>query len=346
MSQPTISILIPTAGRDTLPYVMQTISQQALVEGDEVLIIGDGAQKEVEAQVEAIGPPFRYVQGPHTNDWGHSQLNLGIGLAKGDWLAFTDDDDGYLPRAIETVREVIAKKAYSPHIFRFYTNDRHLVWRSRDNGSIEETLVGGHNLVIPNHAGKVGEGAWTDRYRGDLDYVRAVLDSYPRRDWQWRPEILTRQRPDRTLAWWSVRTPEQFEALRVLRNECRADMTHNQAEISAAEQTEFAKKVSLGGMWPMLFSVREEQPFAYCGWALVREIEGKKWVSYGVGEKFRGRGLARAIFQFTADSCMADAYADVAETNAASLHVHQELGWAETKREDGLVFLKKAYPAI
>src|SRR6267143_6907172 len=106
--QPSLTVIIPTAGRDTLPYCLQTISQQTLIESDEILIIGDGQQKEVEAQVEAIGSPFRYIEGPYTNDWGHSQINRGLQLAQADWVAYTDDDDGFLPRAFEVVRKRLA----------------------------------------------------------------------------------------------------------------------------------------------------------------------------------------------------------------------------------------------
>ena len=349
MRQPTISIIIPSAGRDTLPYCLQTITQQSLIPGDEILIIGDGTQKEVEAQVEAIGEPFRYIEGPHTNDWGHSQTNLGISVAKADWLMFTDDDDGYLPRALEVVRSAISTAPAQPALFRFITNDRHLVWRNADNGRIDETLVGGHNLALPRSQQWMEHAKWTERYRGDFDFVRGVLDSYPRRDWNWRPEILTRQRPDRELAWWAVRTDEQFEALRQLRNECRETMTRHRNVILPAEQTEFAVRVRDSRppmIWPFLFSLREEQPFEYCGWMLLRREEGKMLVSYGLGEKFRGKGLARPIFQFALDGCMEDAYAEVLETNAASLHVHHELSWITEKTKDGIVYLKHPYPPV
>jgi len=243
VKQPTITVIIPTAGRESLAACLQTIAQQTLIYGDEVLIVGDGAQKEVEAQVDALGEPFRYIEGKHTNDWGHTQINQGLELAQGDWVMYTDDDDGFLPRAIEAVRARLSLGNLAPHLFRFYTNDKHLVWRLGDDGNISEVLIGGHNLVTPRQVGYMGVGNWTSRYRGDFDWVRAVLDAYPRREWKWCPEILTRQRPDRTLAWWAVRTPEQFEALRALRNECRETMTQHTAEISPEQQAEWARLV-------------------------------------------------------------------------------------------------------
>jgi glycosyltransferase involved in cell wall biosynthesis len=347
MSKPTITCIIPTQGRETLNYCIQTIGQQALIPGDEVIIVGDGAQKEVEKAIEALGEPFRYVQGEHTNDWGHTQINQGMQLAKGDWIAYTDDDDGFLPRAIEAIRSRIALGNKAPHLFRFYTNDQHLVWRSQDNGQISEVLIGGHNLVTPRQVGYMGVGNWTSRYRGDFDWVRGVLDAYPRREWKWCEEILTRQRPDRMLAWWSVRSPEQFEALRILRNECRESMTRHKEEISLAEQAEWAKWVKTpdSGYWPFLFSIRDDQPFAYVGFMLLRLIDGKMWVTYGIGNKFRGKGLAKPIFRFALDACMGPAYAEVGEQNKASLHLHQEMGWVNTGYANGIIQLEHEYPA-
>lgn len=347
LNKPTISCIIPSAGRDTLAYCLQTISQQALIPGDEILVVGDGPQKEVEAQVEAIGEPFRYVEGEHTNDWGHTQINQGLQLAKADWVMYTDDDDGFLPRAIEVVRNRLTQNSSSPHLFRFYTNDHHLVWRKDDDGNISEVLIGGHNLVAPRSVGYMGVGSWTSRYRGDFDWVRGVLDAYPRREWRWCPEILTRQRPDRTLAWWSVRTPEQFEELRRIRNECRESMTRHTEEISLAGQAEFARWVAEpdSGYWPFLFSVREDQPFGYCGFMLLRRVDSRMWVTYGIDEAHRGKGLAKLIYQYALDACQENAYAEVRETNKASLHVHDDMGWIKTGTKDGIVQLEHRYPA-
>jgi glycosyltransferase involved in cell wall biosynthesis len=346
MTQPTLSVIIPTQGRDTLNYCIQTIGQQTLIPGDEIIIVGDGAQKEVEAAIEAIGEPFRYVQGEHTNDWGHTQINQGMQLAKGDWIAYTDDDDGFLPRAFEAIRARISLGNKAPHLFRFYTNDKHLVWRALDQGHISEVLIGGHNLITPRQVGYMGVGNWTPRYRGDFDWVRGVLDAYPKREWQWCEEILTRQRPDRILSWWAVRSPEQFEALRILRNECRETMTRHTEEISKVEQAAWAKTVSEpdSGFWPFLFSVREEQPFEYVGFMLLKRVAGKMLVTYGLGEKHRGKGHARAIMQFALDACMGNAYAEVLETNKASLHLHRELGWYSIENKDGVEYLEHAYP--
>lgn len=321
MNQPTITVLIPTAGRDTLAYSLQTIAQQELVDGDEVLIIGDGAQKDVEAQIEAIGKPFRYIEGPHTNDWGHTQINLGLGLARADWIMVTDDDDAYLPRAFEVVRRAIVQNPGRPHLFRFFTNDKHLVWRSSDHHHIDETLIGSHNLVIPNDPERRGEGGWTERYRGDLDWVRAVLDSYPRRDWIWRPEILSRQRPQRDLATWAIRNPEQREAFVRL-------------------------KGSEGTGWRCLFSARDEVPFAYIGWAELTEKGGRMTLKHGLGEEFQNKGYAAPLLGHMIDAGMGDIWVELPETERKSLHIHREMGFVEKERKDGIIHLWHEYPPV
>src|SRR5512138_191595 len=98
-SSARLSILVPTAGTGDLSYLFHSIKTQELIEGDEILIIGDGPQDSTKRLIDAVGDPFRYVQGPATGDWGHAQLNFAQDIARGDFLNPTDDDDVFLPRA-------------------------------------------------------------------------------------------------------------------------------------------------------------------------------------------------------------------------------------------------------
>ena len=111
MSLPTIGVYIPTAGRDSLRRTLHSISQQRLIPGDEVLVIGDGPVPSAEALCKEFGEPFRYLEGPHTSDWGHSQANMALhnGHMSADLLVAQDDDDIFLPRAFEAIRAVGTK---------------------------------------------------------------------------------------------------------------------------------------------------------------------------------------------------------------------------------------------
>lgn len=345
----TFSIIIPTAGgdRSDLPWVIHSLMTQKLVPGDEILIVGDGPQQATQDLIDAMGPPFRYIQGPHTGDWGHSQINHAIPIAKGNFILVQDDDDGYLPRALETVRETVSKNGPVPHIFRFYTNNRLLRWLREDENKVASGLLGGHNIVCPNIPGRRGEGAWSPEYRGDYPWVEAVLNAYPRRDHTWCLPILTCQRPDKTLLDWPVKTDKEFEILRVLRNECREDLTQMRDEITPEMQQAFQARIEAGEpIRPYIFTHRETKE--YVGWNLTRLHDGKVWPSYGIAKAYRGRGMSRLIVQHALDAAMDDTYVESFAHNEAILHVQKSLGFIETGRRETpigtLVDLFRPYP--
>lgn len=360
MTPPTLSILIPTRGGGDLSYVFQTITTQELIDGDEVLVIGDGPQPQIAEQINALGKPFRYAHTAQpTGDYGHSQLNYGLELARGEYIMGTDDDDGYLPRAIESVRAALMESPGRPHLFKFWSNDRYLVWNEARGKKIEETFVGGHNLVIPNVEGK--NGNFPPRYRGDFDWIKSVLANYAEKDWVWRDEILTRQRPDPKLVAWPVwkrdwpgpRGEEEvyfppnanrLEALRRIRNECRQDMTHHQDEISAAEQVAWFANLDRNENWAWLYTIKGADSSEYVAYTYLKRRDSKMLPAYGVSEKFRGRGFARHVVRHALDACQQDADGDFFETNEAIAKVDFELGWREVGRKDGLVIVKYPWP--
>ncbi len=98
---PTISVIIPTYNRaDTLELAIRSVLKQT-VSVAEVLVCDDGSTDNSKAVVEAIHDPrVIWVTGPRA---GRPAIprNRGIMLAKGDWLAFLDSDDEWLPTKIE-----------------------------------------------------------------------------------------------------------------------------------------------------------------------------------------------------------------------------------------------------
>jgi len=194
--QPTLSIIIPTPDGVGLSRCIRSIVEQEIVAGDEVLIVGDthsGALDHVEEDVCRLGGPFRYLAhdaGRHA--WGHPQINFGMEVAHGDYLVFQDDDDIFTEGAFAVIRAALALQSEPvPHMFRFVTQNRRLLWQER---RLEEGVIGGHQFVIPNLPGRVGE--WTDRYCGDFDFVTSTLRLWPPDSVVWREEIIAYARPD------------------------------------------------------------------------------------------------------------------------------------------------------
>ena len=90
-----ISVVIPTYNRrDLLKRALVSVFSQSLLP-TEVIVIDDGSTDGTELMIAKEFPLVRYFR--QENAGVSSARNLGIDLAKGDWLAFLDADDEWLP---------------------------------------------------------------------------------------------------------------------------------------------------------------------------------------------------------------------------------------------------------
>lgn len=289
--EPTLSILIPTAGNGDIPHVLHSISQQDLHPFDDVIIIADGAQPFIRASIEAIRDTetfrcsIRYLESQRTNDFGHSQLNEALKEATGNYIMIQDDDDIFLPRSFEVVRaatrasEAVGERL--PHIFRFYTNDHWLVWNPQDEHRIEETLIGSHNLVVPNDLSRLGR--FTPRYRGDFDWTKSTLSFYPSTKWQWHTEIITRQRPNRTVLDWPLDGRDT-------------------SRLFPSIETVHPKR-----FWGFKFTDREIPNSPPIGHAVIWKTDEGMFFDFSLTPEGAGKGFLRWIAQHTLDACQGDA---------------------------------------
>lgn len=186
MKLPTIGIIIATPGRASLYRTLRSIAYQGLLPGDDILVVGDGFHEPTKRLVEAFGPPFRYVATERTRDWGHSQLTWGLKHVRGDIVTYQDDDDIYLPRALEEMRRLMVEHPDAPMIGRVKTPMWGLLWHEPGMKS----LLDGHCLVAPNDKKKLGYVA--HEYHGDQVYISTTIEHYPTINWVDRVWTLTR----------------------------------------------------------------------------------------------------------------------------------------------------------
>ncbi|MBC2117080.1 glycosyltransferase family 2 protein [Listeria booriae] len=97
-----VSVVIPTCRRaDTLKRAMDSVLCQTY-KTIEICVVIDGFDEEtrqlVMRYIEA-GKPVRCVQ--TTGIGGSAARNLGVQMAQGEWIAFLDDDDEFLPTKLE-----------------------------------------------------------------------------------------------------------------------------------------------------------------------------------------------------------------------------------------------------
>ena len=108
-----LSIIIPTLGRPTLSATLDSVVGQ-LRGGDEVWIVSDGPRPDALKMAQRYaaklgGALIRFAEGPATpGGMGGPQRNRGMQLATGSHLLFMDDDDVYLPGALDAIRRGIA----------------------------------------------------------------------------------------------------------------------------------------------------------------------------------------------------------------------------------------------
>lgn len=181
---PTFSIIIPTCGRATLRRTLAGL--RAMQPGDEVLICGDGPQPAAERIVEEAGPFCRYLECPRTADTGATQRNVGIESARGDYLLFIDDDDWYVPGALDIVRRGCAAHPGRAFLYRMYQPFQRglILWTVR---ALRLGNIGTPMFVCPRIPDRVAR--WNTRWGHDLDFIVDTLGLLDR-PVIWCPEII------------------------------------------------------------------------------------------------------------------------------------------------------------
>ena len=94
--QPSVSVIIPTYNRAALVRRAAASALAQTYGAYEVVVVDDGS---TDATLEALGPflsRIKFLRAPE-NRGVSATRNLGITAARGEWLAFLDSDDLWLP---------------------------------------------------------------------------------------------------------------------------------------------------------------------------------------------------------------------------------------------------------
>lgn len=117
-------MIVPTIGRPCLSRSLTSISEQ-LLPGDELVVVGDGVQPDARAafQYAKSMQSFRgravYLEADCDRSvFGNFQRDCGMAEAIGDLVLFMDDDDVYVPGALQAVRRSAEAAPGRPLIFR------------------------------------------------------------------------------------------------------------------------------------------------------------------------------------------------------------------------------------
>jgi len=102
-----ISVVVPTFNRaHTLPRALDSILCQRLP-ATEIIVVDDGSQDGTEDLIRRRYSQVCYLRKP--NGGVSSARNRGIGAADGDWIAFLDSDDAWLPDKLAAQRVALGE---------------------------------------------------------------------------------------------------------------------------------------------------------------------------------------------------------------------------------------------
>jgi GT2 family glycosyltransferase len=98
---PLVSVILPTHNRrDLLPGAIASVLGQTFIDW-ELIIVDDGSHDDSAAVVEPFRADARVRYVCQTRQGRSAARNRGIALAEGDWIAFLDSDDRYLPTGLQ-----------------------------------------------------------------------------------------------------------------------------------------------------------------------------------------------------------------------------------------------------
>lgn len=106
-----ISVIIPTFNRaELLARALISVQKQTLP-ADEIIVVDDGSDDNTRALIENKFPNVQYLY--QSNKGVSAARNFGISQASGEWIAFLDSDDEWLPNKLARQRaELDANKNY------------------------------------------------------------------------------------------------------------------------------------------------------------------------------------------------------------------------------------------
>lgn len=134
-NQVVVSIVIPTRNR---PYIVSKAVRSALaqtIKSIEVIVVVDGPDEATVNELKQLEDLRLRVIPLPVNLGSSGARNVGVREAKGNWIAFLDDDDEWLPEKIERQLEVAHQSTYAFPIVscRFFANtsEGQLIWPKR-----------------------------------------------------------------------------------------------------------------------------------------------------------------------------------------------------------------------
>lgn len=188
-----LDIIIPTVGRDTLERTIGSITTNNgfNTKTDRIYVISDGVLiKNLEKHKEYL----TYKNLGPINDYGASQINLGIMSSSNPYVMFMDDDDVYTENALEIVKNTIYQMPEQYYIFKMAYGSKmsnSVLWKKKE---IKYQNVSTQMFCV-HREGLGNIPPWNGRFGNDYDFISHYGQLNPNKKCIWVDEIIAIYRP-------------------------------------------------------------------------------------------------------------------------------------------------------
>lgn len=142
---PFISVIIPVYNRsNTIAYCINSVLKQTY-QNFEILIIDDASTDNTLNILKTINDNRIKIIKLELNRGAQYARNIGIKNAKGDWIAFLDSDDEWLPFKLEKQVVELEKVNYDPYTL-VYCGVKKKDWKTGKESSYKRPILKGKDL--------------------------------------------------------------------------------------------------------------------------------------------------------------------------------------------------------
>ena len=177
---------------------LQSIIDAGLTDKDEVIAVVDmeeggiGRIDKLCAMLNQLGIPQVKVESPKITKgkkgYPSELRNYAHDMAVGDFITYMDDDDVYMPGALDTIRTRVAINTNTAHMFKIQYPNGTLRWKVKKIGVVGN--VGGHCVVPPNIDGLP---KWQASGLAAPLFVNACIGKF--HPVMWHEDVIVRLRP-------------------------------------------------------------------------------------------------------------------------------------------------------
>lgn len=162
-----------TTGRPTLSRTLESIKRQS---PDRLILLMDGYSEEAGRQWKEsrLSGEIICLDGPN-NDWGKTARNYSLQYLHTTHAMYIDDDDSYMPDAVNRVRSIISQRPNRPILFRMRYKDGKILW---GYPNISYGNVGTPMFVFPTRKYGRWEGHDEDGRGEDYRFIKSTCDLY------------------------------------------------------------------------------------------------------------------------------------------------------------------------